>query len=91
MRLSEVFTERRVILVNLAKGSLGAETTALVGSLVMAGLWQATQARVSVAPEHRHPVFVYLDEFQDFLRLNIDLADMLSLIRNSGHRVRDLQ
>ncbi len=91
VRLSEVFTERRVILVNLAKGSLGAETTALVGSLVMAGLWQATLARISVAPEHRHPVFVYLDEFQDFLRLNIDLADMLSLIRNSGHRVRDLQ
>jgi len=84
VRLREVFTERRVILVNLAKGSLGAETTALVGSLVMAGLWQATQARVSVAPEHRHPVFVYLDEFQDFLRLNIDLADMLAQARGLG-------
>lgn len=84
VRLSEVFTHRRVILINLAKGSLGAETTALVGSLVMAGLWQATLARVNVPPERRHPVFIYLDEFQDFLRLNIDLADMLAQARGLG-------
>ena len=83
-RLSDVFTQRRVILVNLAKGSLGPETTALVGSLVMAGLWQATLARVSVPHERRHPVFVYLDEFQDFLRLNVDLADMLAQARGLG-------
>jgi TraM recognition site of TraD and TraG len=84
VRLSEVFTERRIILVNLAKGVLGAETTALVGSLIMAGIWQATLARVAVAPARRHPVFVYLDEFQNFLRLNVDLADMLAQSRGLG-------
>lgn len=84
VRLSDVFTQRRIILVNLAKGILGAETTALVGSLVMAGLWQATLARVTVPSVQRHPVFVYLDEFQDFLRLNIDLADMLAQARGLG-------
>jgi len=40
VRLDEVFTKRRIILVSLPKGALGTETTALVGSLVMAGLWQ---------------------------------------------------
>jgi hypothetical protein len=84
VRLNDVFTKRRIILVNLAKGILGAETTALVGSLVMAGLWQATLGRVTVPHERRHPVFVYLDEFQDFLRLNIDLADMLAQARGLG-------
>ena len=84
MRLDEVFTQRRIILVSLPKGILGAETTALVGSLVMAGLWQATLARAGVPAEQRHPVMVYLDEFQDFLRLPVDLADMLAQARGLG-------
>jgi hypothetical protein len=83
-RLSEVFTQRRILLVPLASGILGSETTALAGSLLMAGLWSATQGRVSVAAERRHPVFVYLDEFQQFMRLNVELADMLAAARGYG-------
>jgi len=82
--LNTIFTQRRVVLVNLAKGVLGTETTALVGSLLMAGLWQATLARVAIPHEQRHPVMFYLDEFQDFLRLPVDLADMLSQARGLG-------
>jgi hypothetical protein len=84
VRLNDVFTQRRIILVNLSKGVLGTENTALTGSLLMAGLWQATLARVTVPHEKRHPVMVFLDEFQDFLRLPIDLADMLSQARGLG-------
>lgn len=83
-RLSEVFTHRRILLVPLTSGVLGAETTALLGSLLMAGLWSATQARVRVPAERRHPVFVYLDEFQQFMRLDVDLAEMLSAARGYG-------
>ncbi len=50
----------------------------------MAGFWQATLERVTVPPERRHPVFMYLDEFQDFLRLPVDLADMLAQARGLG-------
>jgi hypothetical protein len=82
--LDEVFTRKRIILVPLAKGVLGQETTALIGSLLMAQLWEATLARVTVAPERRHPVMFYLDEFQDFLRLPLGLADMLSQARGLG-------
>ncbi len=84
VRLDEVFTRRRIILVSLPKGVIGTETAALVGSLVMAGLWQATLARVAVPAERRHPVMIYLDEFQDFLRLPLDLADMLAQARGLG-------
>jgi hypothetical protein len=82
--LSEVFTRKRIILVPLAKGVLGQETTALIGSLLMAQLWEATLARVTVAPERRHPVMFYLDEFQDFLRLPLGLTDMLAQARGLG-------
>lgn len=84
VRLDEVFTKRRVILVALPAGVIGTETAALIGSLVMAGLWQATLARVAVPAERRHPVFIYLDEFQSVLRLPVDLADMLAQARGLG-------
>jgi ABC-type arginine transport system ATPase subunit len=84
VRLDELFTKRRIFLFDLSKGTLGTDTTALIGSLVVAGLWQATLERVTVPHERRHPVFMYLDEFQDFLRLPVDLADMLAQARGLG-------
>jgi hypothetical protein len=84
VRLDEVFTKRRIILVALPAGVIGTETAALIGSIVMSGLWQATLARVAVEAERRHPVFVYLDEFQAILRLPVDLADMLAQARGLG-------
>lgn len=82
--LSQVFTNRRCVLVRLPKGRLGSEGARLLGSLLMAQLWRQIQARSSVAPNRRHPVFVYLDEFQEFLRLNIDLSDALVQARGLG-------
>jgi hypothetical protein len=84
VRLGEVFTHKRIVLVPLSSGALGTDTTALVGSLIMAGLWQATQARFAIPPEKRHPVSIFADEFQDVLRLPVDLADMLAKSRGAG-------
>lgn len=82
--IQEVFTRRRILLVNLAKGTLGPEGSSLLGSLVIAQLWQATLARTGVAPQRRHPVMVYIDEVQDYLHLPTDLADALAQARGLG-------
>lgn len=82
--LRRVFTERKVLLVNLSKGLLGPESAALLGSLVISQLWQAILGRNLVAPERRHPVFIYVDEFQDYLHLPLDLADALAQARGLG-------
>jgi hypothetical protein len=84
IRLSDIFTRRRIVLVSLAKGRLGSDTAALLGSLVVSGFWGATLQRITVAEDQRHPVMVYLDEFQDFLRLPLGLADMLAQARGLG-------
>jgi Type IV secretion-system coupling protein DNA-binding domain len=84
IRLDEVFTKRRIILMSLPAGVIGTETAALAGSLVMAGLWQAILARVTVPAERRHPVMIYLDEFQEVLRLPVSLTDMLAQARGFG-------
>jgi hypothetical protein len=79
--LRRVFTERKVLLVNLNKGLLGPETSALLGSLVVSQLWQGVLGRSAISPERRHPVFVYVDEFQDYLHLPLDFADALAQAR----------
>jgi len=82
--LRQVFTERRILLVNLARGLMGPEAAALLGSIVVAQLWQKALERSAIPAERRHPVFVYVDEFQDYLSLPTDLADALAQARGLG-------
>jgi hypothetical protein len=82
--LADVFSKRAVLLVSLAKGSLGTETANLLGSLLVSSLWQTTLARVAVPAEARRPVFAYIDEAQDVVRLPLALADILAQARGLG-------
>lgn len=82
--LGAVFRERKTLLVSLAKGAVGVETAQLLGALLVASLWQATLARVATLASQRRPVFMYLDEFQDVLKLPLDIADMLAQARGPG-------
>lgn len=84
INLTQEVQQKRVVLVPLKTGLLGAETAALIGSLVMASVWQATLARAGLPKDQRHPVWLYLDEFQRVVRLPIDLADMLAQARGFG-------
>jgi hypothetical protein len=82
--LTEVIRERRVLLVSLAKGRIGTETATLAGSLLVAAFWQAALERVAIAPTLRRPFFLYLDEFQDVVRMSDSLPDLLSQARGLG-------
>src|SRR5947208_12897931 len=83
-RVDEVFTKRKIVLVSLSKGLIGPEAAALLGSLFVAELWQAVLGRAAIAPERRHPVVVYADEFQDYVHLPTDMADALAQARGLG-------
>ncbi|HJQ08033.1 MAG TPA: hypothetical protein VJ836_00970 [Candidatus Saccharimonadales bacterium] len=82
--MRSIFQERKLLLVNLAKGALGSETANLLGSLLVASLWQATTNRVHVPPAQRRPVFAFIDECQDLVRLPIPLPEILSQARGLG-------
>ncbi len=82
--LSDVFTQQKIVLVSLAKGTLGPEAAALLGSLVVSQLWQAALGRVAINAARRSPVMVFIDEFQDYLHLPTDLADVLAQARGLG-------
>jgi hypothetical protein len=82
--LGQVLAEGRILIVPLAKGVLGEEAAALIGSLLVARLWQAVMGRAAAPAESRRPVFCYFDEFQDFLRLPTSVADVLAQARGLG-------
>ena len=82
--LGEVFTRRRIVLVSLNKGVLGAESARLLGSLLVGQLWPLSLARAAVEPSRRHVVSVFIDEVQDYLSLPGSLADALAQARSLG-------
>ncbi len=71
--------ERKVLLVNLAKGKLGEDAAMLLGALLVTSLGVSGLSRADLEEEKRKDFYLYLDEFQSFTTLS--LANMLSELR----------
>ncbi|MDX6295958.1 MAG: hypothetical protein QOH50_5211 [Kribbellaceae bacterium] len=70
-----------ICLVRIPKGSLGEETTRLIGSLVVARAWQATTARARTPQHQRRDAHLVIDECHNFLNLPYPIEDMLAEAR----------
>ncbi|WP_431884066.1 type IV secretory system conjugative DNA transfer family protein [Micromonospora gifhornensis] len=70
-----------VLLCRLPKGILGEETSRILGSLIVARVWQAAIARAAVAEDQRKDATLYIDECQNFLTLPGSVGDMLAEAR----------
>jgi energy-coupling factor transporter ATP-binding protein EcfA2 len=77
--LRQIMDEGKVLLVNLAKGKIGEDTAALLGSLLVASLGTAVLARADQRVNERRDFWIYLDEFHTVTTLS--LATMLSELR----------
>ncbi|QWT22958.1 type IV secretion system DNA-binding domain-containing protein [Subtercola sp. PAMC28395] len=83
--LTDLFTNRRIIIVNLNKGLLGADAARLLGTLLIGQLWTRILARQRDGLTHRHIVSIYIDEAADFIAgLPGDLSDALAQARSLG-------
>jgi len=60
--VAQLFRERKWLLISLAPGAISEAGAALVGAALMYVIWSAIEARVLLAPEKRHPIFLYVDE-----------------------------
>ncbi|MFC5830627.1 type IV secretory system conjugative DNA transfer family protein [Nonomuraea insulae] len=69
-----------ILLARLPKGTLGEDTARLVGSLLVAQVWQAASQRARLG-HSRAPAALYVDETQNFLNLPHALSDMLAEAR----------
>ncbi|WP_040713587.1 type IV secretory system conjugative DNA transfer family protein [Nocardia takedensis] len=78
---ADVLDHGGICLVRIPKGSLGEETSRLVGSLLVARTWQAVTARAGTPAADRADASLILDEAQNFLNLSTPVEDMLAEAR----------
>lgn len=64
--LRRMMDERRILVVNLAKGALGESTAALLGAFLITALAQAALSRSDTREQDRQPFYLYADEFQAY-------------------------
>lgn len=84
LTMSQIIAEKKVLLVNLPKGLIGAETAQLLGSLILTSVWQAAAQRAELAPAERHPFGLYVDEVQDFAASPVPWDEMFAQGRKYG-------
>ncbi len=70
-----------VLLCRLPKGVLGEDTVRLLGSMILARVWQAATARARIPADRRRDCQIVLDECQNFLNLASSLDTMLAEAR----------
>ncbi len=79
-RLADVL-DGGILLCRLPKGVIGEDSTRLVGSMLLAALWQTATARADVAEDRRLDAAIYVDECHNFLHLPGSLDDVLAEAR----------
>jgi type IV secretory pathway TraG/TraD family ATPase VirD4 len=79
LHLRRMMDDGQVLLVNLAKGRIGEDSSSLLGGLLVTTIGLAAFSRADTPPAKRRDFFVYIDEFQSFTTLA--LANMLSELR----------
>ena len=70
-----------VLIARLPEGTLGADTSRLIGSLIVSEVWRAAGRRAALPDDARPDAAVYLDECQHFLNLPHDLGQLLAEAR----------
>jgi len=79
LRFRQLMDEGGILLVNLARGRIGEDSAALLGSMLVTTIGLAAFSRANVPEEVRRPFFLYLDEFQNFTTASV--ATMISELR----------
>lgn len=79
LHIRKIMDHGQVLLVNLAKGRIGEDSSSLLGGLLVTTIGLAAYSRADMPAEKRRDFFVYVDEFQSFTTLAV--ANMLSELR----------
>ena len=74
--------EGQILIVNLTKGKLGADTVNVLGGLIVSSIANAAYSRQELPEKDRKPYFLYVDEFHSLT--TGAFADMLSELRKYG-------
>ena len=62
-----ILAGNKIVLVKLSQGLIGRENSYMLGTLFLAKLYQAAQARQAVGKSERTPFYCYIDECQHYI------------------------
>jgi CxxC-x17-CxxC domain-containing protein len=101
----DIMNEGKIFLVNVSKGRIGEDNSALLGAMLITKIQLASMERVRIPEEERVDFYLYVDEFQNFAtdsfagilsearkyRLNLTLAHQYigQLVTDTSTKVRD--
>ena len=80
--LRSVVDSGKILLADLSVGRWGETASALLGSFLIAKLWQAVLARSGLREEERADFFLFIDEFQRFVGIRGPFGDALAEARS---------
>ncbi len=66
INFDEILSFGKILICNLAEGKLGEDTSQLLGTTIIAKLQQAAMRRVRTPVSNRKPIYLFIDEFQNF-------------------------
>lgn len=75
----QIMDERKILLVNLARGRIGEDSAALLGGLLVTTIGLAAYSRAELPEPGRRDFYLFVDEFQSFTTLSV--ANMISELR----------
>ncbi len=62
----KIMNEGKIFLVNVSKGRIGEDNSALLGGMIITKIQLAAMERVRIPEEERKDFYLYVDEFQNF-------------------------
>lgn len=105
INIFDVMNKGKVLLLNLSKGKLGEDNSALLGGMLITKIQLSSMERVRIPEEERVDFYLYVDEFQNFAtdsfanilsearkyRLNLIIAHQYigQLVTDTSTKVRD--
>lgn len=64
--LREIMDQKKILIMNLSKGRIGEDNSALLGAMMITKIQLAAMARVDMDESEREDFYLYVDEFQNF-------------------------
>ena len=103
--IDEIMNSGKILLVNVSKGRIGEDNSAILGAMIITKIQLSAMERVRIPEDERKDFYLYVDEFQNFAtdsfvnilsearkyRLNLIIAHQYigQLVTDSSTAVRD--
>jgi len=64
--MRDIMDNQKILIINLAKGRIGEDYSALLGAMLITKIQLAAMGRVDIPEKERKDFYLYVDEFQNF-------------------------